>query len=195
MAAGKVCTGFSKPYVALYSATGTTISYTSGQVLARGVDVSIEAESSDDNNFYADNVLAESAGKKFTSGTVTLTVDGLKTAAEKLIMGLPTATGDWMNYGDDQEIPYVGIGFLARYMSDGVESWTPIVLVKCMFNEIGTSAATQEDEIDWQTQELSASIHRGDDANHNWKSVGNTEYTTEAAAEAVLKTKLGISTT
>lgn len=193
MAAGKVCTGFSKPYVALYSATGTTISYTSGQVLARGVDVSIEAESSDDNNFYADNVLAESAGKKFTSGTVTLTVDGLKTAAEKMIMGLPTGTGDWMDYGDDQEIPYVGIGFLARYMSDGVESWTPIVLVKCMFNEIGTSAATQEDEIDWQTQELSASIHRGDDANHNWKSVGTTEYTTEAAAEAALKTKLGIS--
>lgn len=193
MAAGKVCTGFSKPYVALYSATGTTISYTSGQVLARGVDVSIEAESSDDNNFFADNVLAESAGKKFTSGTVTLTVDGLKTAAEKMIMGLPTGTGDWMDYGDNQEIPYVGIGFLARYMSDGVESWTPIVLCKCMFNEIGTSAATQEDEIDWQTQELSASIHRGDDTNHNWKSVGTTEYTTEAAAEVVLRTKLGIS--
>ena len=193
MAAGKVCTGFSKPYVALYSATGTTITYSSGQVLARGVDVSIEAESSDDNNFYADNVLAESAGKKFTSGTVTLTVDGLKTAAEKLIMGLPTGTGDWMDYGDDQEIPYVGIGFLARYMSDGVESWTPIVLVKCMFDEIGTSAATQEEEIDWQTQELSASIHRGDDANHSWKSVGTTEYATEAAAEAVLRTKLGIT--
>ncbi len=193
MAAGKVCTGFSKPYVALYSATGTTISYTSGQVLARGVDVSIEAESTDDNEFFADNVLAESAGKKFTSGTVTLTVDGLKTAAEKLIMGLPTATGDWMDYGDDQEIPYVGIGFLARYMSDGVESWTPIVLVKCMFDEIGTSAATQEEEIDWQTQELSASIHRGDDENHNWRSVGTTEYTTEALAEAALRTKLGIS--
>lgn len=193
MAAGKVCTGFSKPYVALYSATGTTVSYTSGQVLARGVDVSIEAETSDDNKFFADNVLSESAGKKFTSGTVTLTVDGLKTAAEKLIMGLPTGTGDWMDYGDDQEIPYVGIGFIARYMSGGVESWTPIVLYKCMFNEIGTSAATQEEEIDWQTQELSASIHRSDDANHNWKSSGTQEYTTEAAAEAALKTKLGIS--
>ena len=192
MAAGKVCTGFSKPYIALYSATGTTISYTSGQVLARGVDVSIEAESTDDNEFFADNVRAESAGKTFTSGTVTLTVDGLKTAAEKLIMGLPTATGDWMDYGDDQEIPYVGIGFIARYMSDGVESWTPILIYKCMFDEIGLSAATQEEEIDWQTQELSASIHRSDDTNHNWRSVG-IEYQTEAAAEAALKTKLGIS--
>lgn len=193
MAAGKVCTGFSKPYVALYSATGGAVSYSSGQLLARGVDVSIEAESSDDNDFYADNVKAESAGKKFTSGTVTLTVDGLLTAAEKLIMGLPTGSGDWMDYDDDQEIPYVGIGFLARYMSDGVESWTPIVLTKCMFSEISTSAATQEEEIDWQTQELSASIFRGDDAKHSWKHVGTGTYATEAAAEAVLKTKLGIT--
>ena len=50
-AAGKVCTGFSLPYVALYN-NGT---YTSGQKLARGVDVTVSPESSDDNKFYADN--------------------------------------------------------------------------------------------------------------------------------------------
>ena len=46
MANGRVCTGFSKPYVAVYSATGGTIKYESGQDLARGVDVSIEPETS-----------------------------------------------------------------------------------------------------------------------------------------------------
>lgn len=192
MAAGKVCTGFSKPYVALYSATGTTVSYSSGMQLARGVDVSIEPETADDNDFYADNIKAESAGKKFTGGTVTLTVDGLLTAAEKLIMGLPTAVGDWAAYDDDQAVPYVGIGFIARYMSDGVESWTPMVLAKCQFDQISNSAATQEEEIDWQTQELSATIYRGDDTKHAWKYVGTTEYTTEEAAENALKAKLGI---
>ncbi len=93
-AAGKVCPGFSKPYVALYSASGTTLTYTSGQKLARGVDVSIEPESSDDNKFYADNVEAETDAGTFSGGTLSLTVDGLLQAAESLIMGLPAADSD-----------------------------------------------------------------------------------------------------
>lgn len=192
MAAGKVCTGFSKPYVALYSAAGGTVTYTSGQKLARGVNVTITPESGDDNKFHADNMLAESANTTFTGGDLSLTVDGLLTTAEKLIMGLPTPSGGWMTYDDDQAVPYVGVGFIARYQSDGVVSYAPIVLVKCMFNQITTSAATQEENVDFQTQDLTAKIFRGDDAKHSWKSVGDNEET-EAAAEAALKTKLGIS--
>lgn len=41
MANGKVITGYSKPYVALYNNNGGTITYTSGMPLARGVDVSL----------------------------------------------------------------------------------------------------------------------------------------------------------
>lgn len=192
MAAGKVCTGFSKPYVALYSAAGGTVTYTSGQKLARGVNVTITPESGDDNKFHADNILAESANTTFTGGDLALTVDGLLAAAEKLIMGLPTASGGWMVYDDDQAVPYVGVGFIARYQSDGVVCYTPIVLAKCMFNQISTSAATQEENVDFQTQDLSAKIFRGDDAKHSWKFVGDDE-DTEAAAEAALKTKLGIT--
>lgn len=193
MAAGRVTTGFSKPYVAIYSESGGTITYSDGQLLARGVDVSISPESSDDNNFYADNILAESDAGRFTGGTVTLTVDGLLTATKKLIFGLPTADAQgWTAYGDDMVIPYVGIGYIARTQSDGVIAYVPTVLAKCRFNQPEDAAATQEDEIDWQTQSLEAVIMRGDDANHNWKFEGN-EYATEAAAEAALKTKLGIS--
>ena len=54
-AAGKVTIGFSNPYVATYSAEGGTIKFGTPTVLARGVSVQIEPESSDDNNFYADN--------------------------------------------------------------------------------------------------------------------------------------------
>lgn len=193
MAAGRVCTGFSKPYVALYDSSNNAITYTSGQVLARGVDVNIEPDSADDNNFYADNQTAETAAGGFTGGTVTLTVDGLLMAAEKLIMGLPAPGEDGFTaYDDDQQIPYVGIGFICRYMSSGTTSYVPTVLVKTAFNQIPTNAATQEEEIDWQTQELTATIMRGDDAKHTWKYQGE-EYPTEAAAEAKLRTKLGIS--
>lgn len=192
-AAGRVCTGFSKPYVALYDASNNAITYTSGQVLARGVDVNIEPDSADDNNFHADNQTAETAAGGFTGGTVTLTVDGLLMTAERLIMGLPAAGDDGFTaYDDDQKIPYVGIGFISRYMSGGVTSYVPTVLVKTAFNQIPTNAATQEEEIDWQTQELTATIMRGDDAKHTWKYQGE-EYPTEAAAEAKLRTKLGIS--
>lgn len=191
MAAGKVTIGFSKPYVALYDTSAGT--YSSGQILARGVGVSAEIESSDDNIFYADNQAAESDSGRFTGGTVTLTVDGLQTAAEKLIMGLPTAGEDgWLKYDDDQAIPYVGIGFIVRYMSDGVESYTPFIFTKCKFNQIAIDANTMEDEIDWQTQELEATIMRGNDAKHTWKQVGASA-ATEAAAETALRTKLGIT--
>lgn len=192
MAAGKVCTGFSLPYVAKYAASGTTITYSDGQKLARGVSVSIEPESGDDNNFYADNVLAESASSTFTGGTLTLTVDGLLNAAEQLIMGVPAASGSWITYDEDQAVPYVGVGFIARYMSDGVTTYVPIVLAKCLFNQLSTNAETQEDSISWQTQELSANILRSDDAKHSWKYIG-TDQTTESAAEALIKTKLGIT--
>lgn len=193
MAAGKVITGFSKPYVAVYSATKGTVSYSDGQVLARGVEVQISPESTDDNNFYADNVLAESDSGRFTGGELTLTVDGLLIAAERLLMGLPAAGDDgWTAYGDDQNAPNVGVGFVVRYMSDGVTTYVPIVLAKCKFNQIETTASTQEDEIDWQTTELTATIMRGEDANHNWKFIG-ADVSTESAAEDALKAKLGIS--
>ena len=92
MANGRVLTGFSKPYVALYSHSGSTVTYTSGQILARGVSAEIEPDSNDDENiFYADNVASESVAGEFTGGSLTLTVDGLLTNAEKLLFGLPVA--------------------------------------------------------------------------------------------------------
>lgn len=191
MAAGKVGIGFSKPYVAIYDPTNAT--YSQGQILARAVSVNVEVESSDENIFYADNQAAESDAGRFTGGTVTLTVDGLQVAAEKLIMGLPTAGQDgWTWYDDDQSIPYVGIGFIVESMSDGVKTYRAFVLPKCKFNQISIEANTMEDEIDWQTQELEATIMRGDDAKHRWKG-GGTVVSTEADAEAELKTLFGIT--
>ena len=191
-AAGRVCTGFSLPYVATYTNNNGTITYSSGQKLARGVDVSIEPSASD-NVFYADNVEAEVANQ-FTGGSFTLTVDGLLPGAEKLIMGLPAVTtgGSWYTYDDDRNPGFFGLGFIARYMQDGVAKYVPYVLAKVAFDPINTSAATQEAEISWQTQSITGKIMRAEDAKHTWKYLG-VEYSTEALAEAALKTKLGIS--
>ena len=192
MAAGQVTTGFSKPYVALYTCEDGVITYSNGRSLARGVEVSVEPESSEDNNFYADNQEEESDSGKFTGGTIGLTVDGLKTAAERLVMGLPEIVNGWMDYDDEQKIPEVGIGFIRRVMSGGVTIYIPYILVRTVFSQIPISAATQEEEIDWQTTELSATLKRGGDAKHKWRRVGkNCE--TEEAAEAMIKEAFNIT--
>lgn len=193
MASGRVKTGFSLPYVAKYTVSSGTITYSSGQILARGVDVSIEPDASGDNDFYADNAKKESAGGVFTGGTISLTVDGLLDPAEKLIYGLPAKDGSgFYNYDDDAKVPYVGVGFIVRWMSDGVTTYEPVVIPKVRFNYSETAAATQEEEIDWQTQSIEGTIFRADDAKHTWKKRGEA-LSTEASAEAKIKTIFGIT--
>lgn len=198
---GKVITGFSDPWVAVYSNEGTTVTYSSAQVLARGVSVDITPDDvSDDNIFYADNAAAEMDPGVFRGGDLTLTVDGMLDAARDLVLGLPTATAitttegtmSVTDFGDSQSIPYVGIGFVVRYMSDGVTTYGAMVLPKCKINNVNTSAATQEEDIDWQTQELSGRILRDDTANHNWKRIG-ADASSRAAALAGVKAMLGVT--
>lgn len=200
MAAGKVTTGFSMPFVALYNEAGGTVTYSQGRQLARGVSVSIEPETGDDNTFYADNVAAEEAQGTFTGGTMTLTVDGLFAETEAMIYGLPTpeeitvgeSTVNVYSYGDAVSIPYVGIGVVVRQQSAGVVTYAPVVLTKARFQTPGTEAATQEENIEWQTQKLTASLFRDDTENHNWKKIG-ADQASEAAAVAVIKALLNIT--
>ena len=191
-AAGKVKTGYSLPYVAKYSATGGSVSYTQGQKLARGVYASYDIDTTDDNKFYADNIEAENESGTFQSGTLNLTVDGLHEAAEKLIMGLPTAVNGLIAYDDQQAIPDVGVGFIYRYQSDDVITYTPVIFPRVRFNQLSDSGATQEDAISWQTMALTAEIKRSEDTHRTWKFVGEAQ-STETAAEAVIKSALGIS--
>lgn len=201
MAAGKVLIGFSKPYVALYTTSAGVTSYSSGQQLARGVSVSIEPETSDDNIFYADNQAAEVAGAMFTGGTATVTVDGLKGAARKLIFGLANATTytvttgtnvDVYKYNDSMNVPYVGFGYIAMYQEDGVISYEATILPKVKFNLDSEEANTKGEDIEWQTKELSASILRDDTSDHNWRFVTDA-ITTESVAEQYIKKVLEIS--
>lgn len=200
MANGRVITGFSKPIVAKYTANGGVVTYSGRMPLARGVSVEFDLNTPSDNNFYADNVTAETAPGKFTGGNVNLTVDGLKYAAERFILGLPEPTQitvegkqvDVTDYGEEMDIPYVGIGFLVRYMEDGVESWEPTRLNKARCITPGLNAKTQEEEIDWQTEELTFELQRDDTPAHNWKRVAAAQ-PDEATAEKVLQVMLGIT--
>ena len=193
MANGKVITGYSFPRVAKYTANDGVISYSEGMPLARGVNVTVDAESGDGVNFYADNVLAESAGGLFTGATATFTIDGLKQAARKLIMGLPEAeqievdgqSYDVISYDDRQQVPNLGVGFVVRYMENGNTTYTAVVLNKIQFNVDGLDAATQEETIEFQTTELSATVMRDDSTNHGWRKMVEDLATEEEAVKVI----------
>lgn len=193
MANGKVITGYSFPRVAKYTANDGVITYSEGMPLARGVNVTVDAESGDGVNFYADNVLAESAGGLFTGATATFTIDGLKQAARKLIMGLPEAEQievdgqnyDVISYDDRQQVPNLGVGFVVRYMENGNTTYTAVVLNKIQFNVDGLDAATQEETIEFQTTELSATVMRDDSTNHGWRKMVEDLATEEEAVKVI----------
>ena len=195
-----VTTGFSEPYIAKYSNTGTTVSYSGGMKLGRGVSMSIEVESADDNNFYADDIVAETETGTMTSASATVTVDGMEPEVAAFALGLPAATQetigespvDVYDYDDRMNPPFLGLGVLQRVMLNGVQYWVPIVFTKVKMNIPSDEANTQEDQIDWQTQELEMTILRDDSANRRWKRIFERQ-TTKAAALNIITTYLKVS--
>lgn len=198
MAAGKVTTGFSLPYVAKYAASGSTVTYSSGQKLARGVNVTITPTTNNtENNFYADNALAESAPGGYSGATFSLEVDGLKQAAESLIYGLAAAASDgFVDYDNNTLHPYCGLGFVVRQQEAGVVSYKAVILPKVRFDYPTFAAATQEQDIDWQTQTLSGTIFKTEASGGAWLKDGasfevdGTTYANEAAAETAAEAKI-----
>lgn len=194
-----VTTGYSKPYVAKYSHEGTTVTYTEGMPLGRGVSLSLNIETADDNNFYADNVIAETESGKFTNGSATITVDGLSNDAATLVFGLPEPESvqvsespvQMQGYGEALNPPYVGYGCVKRTQDHGKVEYWPVILPKIKFAVPSEEMATQEENIEWQTQELSATIERDDTEKQNWKRVSATGFATEAEAYAVVTAILG----
>lgn len=199
-ARGAVVTGFSYPIVALYAANAGTVTYSSGRDLARGVNINPSIElANNDNTLYADNQAAEEGQRKFRTGTVAITVDGLLTDSERMIMGINATeketvtvgqgSVDFDTYGKAQKIPYVGFGCVVRFQSNGTEFYRAFIYRKLIFSQFDVPAATEAQEIDWQTQQLSAKIMRDDTTKKSWKwfsAALETELEAYNAARAVL---------
>ena len=199
-AKGKVCVGFSYPVVAKYAAAAGVVSLTNGMVLARGVAVDVSVNTAGDNEFYADNALAESENDVFESGSLKLTVDGLFAEAERFITGQAEAVDE--KFGETSVkltkhsvqtvAPYVAVGVIAKYRSGGKTIFTPHIFPKTKFKAPGLKADTQGKSISWQVQELEAAICRDDSATADWKWVGE-DFATEAEAKAALNTVCAVA--
>ena len=192
--------GLSKPYYAIYSAGSGTPTYSKGAAMGKATEANIEIETSDNNNLYADNAIAET-DVQFAGGALTLSTDDLSPEVSAAILGItPTPLGEIAGvtdeevneliYDDNQVTPYLGVGFIVKHIVGGVTKWRGIVLTKTIFSVPADAATTQGESIEWQVPELTATIMRDDSSTHAWKK--EAMFTTEAQAEAYIKDRLGI---
>lgn len=193
--------GLSKPYYAIYAEAGGVVSYSDGAVMGKATEANISIETTEDNNLYGDNGLAET-DRRFANGTLTLSTTDLSQEVSKAILGLTeqAITGidgvtdtsvKELVYDDAQVTPYLGVGFIIKKKVNGTYKWRGVVLPKVMFSVPEDAATTQGESIEWQTPELTGTIMRDDSATHVWKK--EATFTTEAQAEAYIKARLGIA--
>lgn len=193
--------GVSKPYVAKYSNADTTITYSSGQILDKMTQLDATINSAEDNNFYADNNIAET-DRSFSGGTLTVNTADLSPEASALILGItPVAISDIegvtdsdvneLIFDDDQKNPYLGFGCIIKKRVNGDDRWRAIIFTKVQFAVPSDAATTQGETIEWQTPTLTATIMRDDGVKHAWKK--EATFTTEAQAEAYIKARLSIT--
>lgn len=192
--------GFSKPKFAKYNATGNSVSYSGGGSAGKGISANIEIETSEDNNLYANNGIAET-DRQFTGGTMTVGTDDLSAQVSAAILGLklqPLETIEGITdvgvmeliCDNTQQTPYLGYGFIRKHIRNGITFYEGVVLTKIMFSVPSESATTQGETIEWQTPELSATIMRDDSADQKWKRAAS--FSTEAQAEAYVDYILNI---
>lgn len=193
--------GLSKPYIAVYSASGSTVSYSSGSLLGKAVSLDLSLNGGNKNVLYADNAPAES-DNQFGGGTLKVKTDDLDASVMKSILGLSEATisdsnvttsgAKWLKYDDSQNVPYCGFGGIVKKKMSGVNKYVAVVFNKVQFSNPALAVNTQGETIEWQTSELEATILRDDSTNHTWR-METTPLDTEAEAEACIKSALGIS--
>lgn len=195
--------GLSKPYYAIYSNTGTTVAYSKGGVIGKYTEFSLELEDGDNNILYADNGPAES-DNSFAGGTATVTTDDLIAERMLAILGLKkeaittpelsTKDAYWLVFDDDQDTPYIGLGGIIKKKINNATKYQAFILTKIQFTNPGLEAVTQGETIEWQTQELSATIMRSDEAKARWFMISN-ELDSEEDAEKIIKAHLNITDT
>lgn len=188
--------GLRKPYVAIYEATGNTVTYTDGKKIAKAIEHNLELEDTDPVILYADDGPAEAVGG-FAGGTLTLNVDSLPIEMAAMIYGITAQTltepaaGSEIDFDDDTNPPYLGYGVIVPKIRNNARIWAGLVLTKVKFNETGDAFTTKGEQVEFATPELTATVMRDDTAKHAWRKYA--EFGTEEAAESWVKGRLGIS--
>lgn len=187
--------GLLKPRVAKYSASGTTVTYSSGQILAKAISHDLTLNNADPVNLYADDGVAESVSG-FSSGTLTLGVDELTMADAGLILGITpetvsTPSGTAITFDEDVLPPYLGYGIIVPKIRNNTTVYMAVLLTKIKFTVPGDSYKTKGETVEFTTPALTATVLRDDTAKHAWRKWA--EFASEANADTWLNAQLSIT--
>ena len=195
-----VTTGLSRIHVAKYTNAGTTVTYSDCRELGRAKSMDISVNSTDENKFYANNKLAETEPAMFKDGSAKVGVDGLTAEEQGFILGVEATETvkvgekqiEVYNFGDNMKPPYLALAGVKRMQMNGAVSYRPVILRKVRFAIPPEAGESQDgDTINWQIQNLDATILRDDTAARNWKTIPKENFATEEEAVAFILAVLG----
>lgn len=189
--------GLSKLIIAKYSHSDGTTTYSEGNIPEKMSEYSLDITTTDNNNLYLDNEIAESEGGEFKEGTLAITTGELMPATSKLLLSIKenkiTVGGESVTeyvFDDNTKSIEVGCGLIELHQNNNEEFYRAIWLNRVKFNIPGGSAKTKEDTVDWQLPEITGSVMRDAAGDHAWQCYADLP--DEAKAVAYLKQKANI---
>lgn len=186
--------GLKYPVYAVATETTSSISYSGGAVLAKGINANISIETND-IKLYADDAIAET-DYSFSSGTVSIEIDDFTNTAQVALLGytegstIDASLGTKELKAADSSTPViVGFGFYGKKKVSNATKWRAIWLKKVQFKEPSDEMKTKGETVEFGTTSLEGTIMVAADG--YWKEEGT--FDTEAEAVSYLNTKSGIS--
>lgn len=193
--------GLSKPYFALYAHNGTTLTPYAGGLLGAATKLDLKLNSGDNNILRADNGPREQENT-FTGGTIEYSVDDLNPEIVQKILGLESAAittpgvttpgAKWIKYNDNQSIPYLMIGGVAKRQWRTRTYYVALLFLKVMMRNLDKSITTQGQQIEWQVPTITGDLFLSDKATHDWHWESSM-LNTEEEAELALRAELGLT--
>lgn len=173
----------------------SAITYGTGLVVAKAVSADLAWNRSANNNFYADDAVAET-DNSITNGTLKFGVDHLTLDAEEKVFGLEKETsGNTTIYSEtDQPAPAGGFGYIRVLRKSGVTSYRAFWIHKIRFGVASESAKTKGETIAWENPTIEGTIIGVlIDTTGKVYFRQKADFATYAAAEAWVHAKAGIA--
>lgn len=181
---------------AKYVNSSGTITYTNAQAVGDAMTAQLELRFAE-GRLYAESTLAEYM-RKAVGGTISLGVKYVKTAAQQLMLGsraktksvtyvnssgtTTTASVSSLALGGKDEGVYVGIGFYAPDMIDGVKKYTAVFIAKCLFGPPSMSLQTAGESIVFNTPTITGDCLASDATTQDIFEVATCDSEEEAVA-------------
>lgn len=141
--------------------TAASVSYANGLVMSSAIkaDISIEIN---EGTLYGDDRIIENI-KEFKAGKVTLNGDHLSYEVLALLLGhkvesITQGNGTKLIAKGDDDGAFVGVGFYATTIKEGVRKYRAIWLHKVKFGIPNESLETKGDAINFQTPTIEGTV-------------------------------------